>query len=496
MRASIDAQPEWCPAFPQALPARPAQHHTQTEDPARSIAKYTTLIAVALDYASIGLGSFVAYLLYTRLAGAHVDHQALKLFGFTTEYTLAFFLFGRINFIYRYDHTLLSVRNTASILRVSSFALLVLTLESFFGKLVMPRLLLAFSWSFITLFVLLQKHVTRIMIARLKVRQDRMGRVLIIGSGSEARRIYSFLLNSPNMQLKPVAFFEEQAAPTERVVYSHDYRFKDHAPVFGGNLDAHLLTRLKITDIFIAEPAISPQKIAEIAALTAEYGAKLSFLASTQPSISTGPINFQVMDGLVISSFASRADVSLGYRLTKRFLDIALSLAIMAFSFPLCLACALWVKFSSKGPVFFKQERIGLGGKPFHIYKFRSMFTTAPKYGRSPESHTDTRITSAGRFLRRTSLDELPQLINVLRGDMSLVGPRPEMPYIVSQYSSHQRQRLSVKQGLTGVWQLSADRRFAIHESIEYDMYYIENHGLFLDLAILLHTVAFAMKGI
>ncbi len=495
MKANIDLQPEWSPAYAPATPVRSVIPDSTT-DPARSIAKYTTLIAVALDYVSITFGSLFAYVLYTLLGGAHVDHETLKLSGFATEYALAFFLFGRVNFIYRYDHSLLSVRNTASILRVSSFALLVLTLESFFGKLVIPRLLLAFSWAFITLFVLLQKHATRVMIARLKARQDQMGRVLIIGSGSEARRIYSFLLNSPNMQLTPVAFYEEQATATERVVYSHDYRFKDHATVHGGPLNADLLTRLQITDIFVAEPTISPQKIAEIAALTAEYGAKLSFLASTQPSISTGPINFQVMDGLVISSFASRTDPSLGYRLMKRFLDVTISLAMIVVSLPLCLACALWVKLSSEGPVFFKQERIGMAGKPFEIYKFRSMYTTAPTYGRSPESHTDSRITSAGRFLRKTSLDELPQLINVLRGEMSLVGPRPEMPYIVSQYSSHQRRRLSVKQGLTGVWQLSADRRFAIHESIEYDMYYIENHGLFLDLAILLHTAAFAMKGI
>jgi lipopolysaccharide/colanic/teichoic acid biosynthesis glycosyltransferase len=124
------------------------------------------------------------------------------------------------------------------------------------------------------------------------------------------------------------------------------------------------------------------------------------------------------------------------------------------------------------------------------------MYITSPKYGRSPESREDPRITPAGRFIRKTSLDELPQLLNVLRGDMSLVGPRPEMPYIVSQYDSHQAQRLNVKQGLTGIWQLSADRRYAIHESIEYDLYYIEHRSFFVDLAILLHTVAFAMKGV
>jgi lipopolysaccharide/colanic/teichoic acid biosynthesis glycosyltransferase len=108
----------------------------------------------------------------------------------------------------------------------------------------------------------------------------------------------------------------------------------------------------------------------------------------------------------------------------------------------------------------------------------------------------DERITRVGRLLRKVSLDELPQLINVLAGDMSLVGPRPEMPFLVDQYNSFQRQRLEVIPGITGLWQLSADRAFHIHENIQYDMYYIRNRGFFLDLAILLHTVIFAVRGI
>jgi lipopolysaccharide/colanic/teichoic acid biosynthesis glycosyltransferase len=130
------------------------------------------------------------------------------------------------------------------------------------------------------------------------------------------------------------------------------------------------------------------------------------------------------------------------------------------------------------------------------MLKFRSMYIDAPKYGRSPETAGDSRITPAGRFLRRTSLDELPQLLNVLAGDMSLVGPRPEMPFITDNYTALESRRLSVPQGLTGLWQLSGDRKFSIHAAIEYDFYYIENRGVFLDFAILLHTLFFAMKGL
>ena len=109
---------------------------------------------------------------------------------------------------------------------------------------------------------------------------------------------------------------------------------------------------------------------------------------------------------------------------------------------------------------------------------------------------TIPRITRVGRFLRQTSFDEVPQLINVLKGDMSMVGPRPEMPFITAEYGPLEATRLTVPQGITGLWQLSADRRYAIHQSLEYDLYYIQNRTLLMDIAILLHTLVYAAKGI
>jgi lipopolysaccharide/colanic/teichoic acid biosynthesis glycosyltransferase len=129
------------------------------------------------------------------------------------------------------------------------------------------------------------------------------------------------------------------------------------------------------------------------------------------------------------------------------------------------------------------------------MYKFRSMDTRVPKYELSPTTPKDPRITRIGRILRRTSLDELPQLMNVLRGDMSLVGPRPEMPFIVERYDAQQRQRLQVIPGITGLWQLSADRSFPIHHNIQYDLYYIRNRSFPMDVAILIHTLSLALHG-
>ena len=148
------------------------------------------------------------------------------------------------------------------------------------------------------------------------------------------------------------------------------------------------------------------------------------------------------------------------------------------------------------GPVFFAHERVGLDGRPFTMYKFRTMKTDAEPFSESPRDTSDSRITLIGRWLRKTSLDEFPQFVNVLRGDMSIVGPRPEMKYIVDGYTEQQRERLKAKPGITGLWQLSGDRNRPIHENIEYDLYYLEHRSVSLDLIIIAETVFFAARGI
>ena len=185
------------------------------------------------------------------------------------------------------------------------------------------------------------------------------------------------------------------------------------------------------------------------------------------------------------------------YEVTKRAGDFILALLLMVFTLPPWGVLAALIRLDSKGPALFSQLRVGRQNRVFKLYKFRTMRLDAPKYGIHPTTSDDPRITRLGRWLRRSSLDELPQLINVLKGEMSLVGPRPEMPFIVETYNLNQRQRRlpKVTPGLTGLWQLSADRSLLIHENIQYDLYYIRHRNFFMDLAILLHTVAFAMKG-
>ena len=180
----------------------------------------------------------------------------------------------------------------------------------------------------------------------------------------------------------------------------------------------------------------------------------------------------------------------------KRVADLALCFPGLVLSLPLFLVTSILIKLDSDGPVFFRQNRVGKDGRVFRLWKFRSMRKDAPHYERSPLSDGDARLTRVGRVIRRFSIDELPQLINVLRGEMSLVGPRPEMPFIVDQYGPFERRRLLVRPGITGLWQISPARALPIHQSMEYDLYYIHRQNIFLDLAILLRTVTAVVRGI
>jgi lipopolysaccharide/colanic/teichoic acid biosynthesis glycosyltransferase len=182
--------------------------------------------------------------------------------------------------------------------------------------------------------------------------------------------------------------------------------------------------------------------------------------------------------------------------LVKRCCDVVGSLFLLIILFPIFVMIATLIKLDSSGPVFFRHHRVGRNGKRFVLWKFRSMRTEVPKYENSPRSVEDIRLTRIGRLIRRTSLDEIPQLINVLKGEMSLVGPRPEMPFIVARYHSVECERLAVKPGITGLWQISPARAFPIHENLQYDLHYIRNQNFFLDCAIILRTITAVIHGV
>ena len=189
-----------------------------------------------------------------------------------------------------------------------------------------------------------------------------------------------------------------------------------------------------------------------------------------------------------------------GYAFVKRTLDIVVSLSGLILCLPLCVVVTFLIKLDSRGPVIFKQVRLGRGGRPFMFYKFRSMGVGSEKIqdelrhlnmteGPVFKIKNDPRVTRVGRFLRRTTLDELPQLWNVLKGEMSLVGPRPPVPEEVAQYTHLQRRRLDVTPGLTCLWQVSGRSEISFSEWVQLDLYYIQHQSLLLDLKILIRTI-------
>ncbi|GAB2671432.1 sugar transferase [Paenibacillus thermoaerophilus] len=180
----------------------------------------------------------------------------------------------------------------------------------------------------------------------------------------------------------------------------------------------------------------------------------------------------------------------------KPAVDKAVSaIALLALS-PLLLLLTVLIRLDSAGPALFKQLRIGKDGKEFTIYKFRTMYVHTPEQAVSPTSSSDPRITRIGRFLRKFSLDELPQLYNILLGEMSFVGPRPEQKWTVETcYTSYERERLLVKPGLTGYWQISEDRKKPIHENLHHDFRYIREMSALTDLRIVLRTVKLLFRS-
>jgi len=182
--------------------------------------------------------------------------------------------------------------------------------------------------------------------------------------------------------------------------------------------------------------------------------------------------------------------------LLKRVCDVIGSLTLLVMLFPLFVVVAILIKMDSPGPVFFRHRRIGKNGNDFMLWKFRSMKADVPEYEASPQSGTDDRLTRIGRFIRRLSIDEMPQLFNVLKGEMSLVGPRPEMPFLVARYHPAHCERLVARPGITGLWQISPARAFPIHENLQYDLHYIHNQNILLDCVILLRTITAVIYGV
>ena len=384
------------------------------------------------------------------------------------------------------------IGNTAWAVRVSIQAFLIFAPAMLFLRARVPFKVFVACFFLLPIALLFQKQVDkRIMRSLLKYGHG-FDRVVVYGSGATSERLISTLMYSPRFDWFPVAVIDlnlDTIRKDNRDVGGRDY-FPVQIPV--SLLTSDLLRLLRCDVLLIAEILPAPE-LERLRGLAEETGARFAYVSQDLRQMETSTHQAQIGELLVKQE--GKKEEPWHYAYSKRIVDVTLSFLLLVTLSPLLLAIALIIRLTSHGPALFVQERVGLNGAIFRMYKFRSMFARTEAYERSPSSSHDPRITSVGRFLRRTSLDELPQLINVFCGQMSLVGPRPEMPFIVRSYTAYQWQRLQVIPGLTGLWQLSDDRPYAIHENLQHDFAYIRNRDLALDAAILIHTLFFAMRG-
>jgi exopolysaccharide biosynthesis polyprenyl glycosylphosphotransferase len=454
-----------------------------------------TGIEIAADFIAAGLGIVVSYHIYHALnLGKEVWYSSNMILSTAALIGILFVVMLDREGGYRKGNGLLRVKETERVLRVSAQVFVLFAALGLMSAQLISRWVLCISLAVVPLLVLTEKQLCFEGIRFLHTLGFGIQKVLIYGAGDTGRRVFSTLARSPKAGLNPVAFVDDGLSHVGQTLYASGYRRETSAPVLGGPVSAEMLRNLGVETMVVAIPHIGRERFAELASLVASERVRLVYVPS-QLLPSTHWVDYVDIDGLMLASFGGPAPKSL-YEAGKRFLDLLASLALVIVLSPVLLLAAAAVRLDSRGPVLFRQTRIGKNGKPFAMYKFRSMLVDAPAYSYSPKESQDPRITRIGRYLRKSSLDELPQLFNVIKGEMSLVGPRPEMPFIVEQYGPREEQRLDVVPGITGLWQLSADRAFLIHENLQYDLYYIRNRGFFMDLAILLHTAVFAMRGV
>jgi exopolysaccharide biosynthesis polyprenyl glycosylphosphotransferase len=311
--------------------------------------------------------------------------------------------------------------------------------------------------------------------------------VAIFGTGMMARRLQQKLKLFPTLGYRFIGFVDvrENMSEERREVNGH--------PVLGHEFELdHLRDRYDLQRILIANPEFEENELVGLCKKLDNFGIQYQVVPRLYHFFSRR-FTVETIDSLpLITPVPLRGKPLYGF--VKRLTDILISAGVLLITSPLTLLLAFLIKRESPGPVFFTQIRQGANNRSFRMVKFRSMYADMCGDAVTPTTGSDPRVTRIGRFLRKSSLDEIPQLWNVLRGDMSIVGPRPEMPFIVEQYNDTQMLRLDVKPGITGLWQVSEARKAPIHENVDYDLYYIENQSLFLDLTIASLTVATMLR--
>jgi exopolysaccharide biosynthesis polyprenyl glycosylphosphotransferase len=356
---------------------------------------------------------------------------------------------------------------------------------------------------------------------------------LIVGTNAEAEQTLYELKMRPDLGYRVIGVVQNETGKDNYELRIANYELSENSEKFSqiqnpkskiqnqilGNLDdlPRLIRELEIQEVIITDDKVPSERFFEI---MLEIGRRQRVEFRFAPSLfNVLPQKTSVEQiGVLPMVRLFREPLSDAERFVKRLFDIVISASALIVLSPVLILISLLIKLDSRGAILFEQERVGMDGRVFLCYKFRTMFSNASDeihreaYRKNiegaPEANAgddekpvfgkvknDPRITRIGRFLRRTSLDELPQFLNVLKGEMSVVGARPPIPYEVEEYDLAHRRRLDMKPGITGLWQVSGRNRLTFEEMVRIDLFYIENWSLWLDLKIILLTLPAVLRG-
>lgn len=459
-------------------------------------ARTLMLLQATIDFVLINAAFWLAYIVRYELRFPITVAEAN--YVSYTEYIpisigLSVFLLAiyRIEGIYNYVRGRAWLEELYGLLTATFTGIVILVFIFFFFRpQFYSRLIYLYAGILIVFLLTCARVVMRTILGRLRKRGIGVDRAIIVGGGEIGRAMMRNVMAQPDLGYRIEGFVDDDPAKSSI----------GNFPLLGGTDQLPRLLRERVIDeVIIALPWHARTKIVRIMEDSEAAGARVKIVPDLF-QLSLSKIAVDAVGGIPLIGVKESA-ISGGALSIKRVMDVLFSIVLfVVLLIPLFLIVAVIIRITSPGPVIFEQQRVGRGGKVFTAYKFRTMRVGAEDEqenflhlneasGPLFKIRNDPRTTRVGRWLRRTSLDELPQLWNVLRGDMSLVGPRPPLPNEVAQYEDWHKRRLDVAPGVTGLWQVSGRSELTFDEMVMLDLYYIENWSPWLDMWILIKTI-------
>jgi len=400
------------------------------------------------------------------------------------------------------------------LVKANTFAVLVfLACTYLFREKSVPfsRLVFLIFFTFATTLTILSRGAVRFLLRRMRKEGLNLRYALIVGAGELAKKVSERLMAHPEFGIEligclasnpsprssqgrpPVRIGQTLAAIAPQLTPAANYTAQSNLRIVGAYQDLpEILNAGGVDQVIIALPLSDHDLLEQVVSSIGDRIVDVKLVPDYHRFIKLGAL-VEELDGLPVMSLASTPLTGIN-RVVKRVFDLTLGLFFFLLSLPVLLVAALLVKLTSKGPIFYSQERVGLDGQTFRIYKFRTMKIDAERHGAKFAIEADPRVTVVGKWLRRFSIDEIPQLINVLRGQMSLVGPRPERPVFITEFRKRipdYMLRHKVQAGMTGWAQVKGWRgNTSIEKRIEHDLFYIENWSLLFDVKIIAMTLS------